>query len=99
MANNRTNNSHRQTKRSSRRVNVKTLAYRLGVSEYALRHWLRIRYGLRRKPWLWMRDERRRSSLRTGRTGDEVPRQKARSTFQSGSRMHDRSPRNGASGE
>ena len=53
MAHNRTNNSHRQTKRSSRRVNVKTLSYRLGVSEHALRHWLRIRYGLRRKPWVW----------------------------------------------
>jgi hypothetical protein len=53
VQNNRTNNSHRQTKRSARRVDVKALAYRVGVSERALRYWLRIRYGLRRKPWLW----------------------------------------------
>ena len=53
MSNNRTNNSRKQTKRSARRVNVKALAYRLSVSERALRHWLRIRYGLRHKPWLW----------------------------------------------
>jgi hypothetical protein len=53
MPNNRTNNSRKQTNKSARRVNVKTLAYRLGVSGFALRYWLRIRYGRRRKPWLW----------------------------------------------
>jgi hypothetical protein len=61
VPNNCTNNSHKQTKKSARRVNVKSMAYRLGVKERALRYWLRVQYGRRRKPWLW-----------TGRRAEQV---------------------------
>ena len=37
------------------------MAYRLGVKERALRYWLRVQYGRRRKPWLW-----------TGRRAEQV---------------------------
>jgi hypothetical protein len=49
----RANNSHKQPNKSVGRVNLKTLAHRIGVNEAPLRCWLRVRFGRRRRPWLF----------------------------------------------